>query len=566
MSCINLAATKKICPGVESRLQPTAGVKFADNSRGKTLGSLRLTIFIDDKPYQHQFLVLPQLETPVIIGVDLWGRTRLNLTPPRLTTKDRREGISGSISQDADDDKHALKEFLTTELAKFDNIKGPTHLAKHEIKLTNTQPIKQRYRPRNPIMQQVIDDEVVKMMKEGIIEPSVSAWSSPVVIVKKRDNSKRFCVDFCRLNDVTVKDAYPLSHIQATLDKLRGARYLSTLDLKSGYWQIPLTEESKPLTAFTVPGRGLMQFRVMPFGLHSAAATFQRLMDRVLGPELEPNVVVYLDDVIIVSKTFAEHLSQLNMVFARLRAARLKINIDKCKFCVPSLRYLGHVINKNGIQTDPEKVRAIKEWPVPCNIRQIRKFLGLASWYRRFVDNFARVAESLIRLTKKKVRWSWGPEQRDAFEALKRALTSTPILTCPDFSLPFIVQTDAKYGFGAVLTQESTEGERVIAYASRSTNKAEQNYSATELECLAVVWGVRHFRGYLEGYRFVVVSDHHSLKWLQKLESPAGRLARWLFELQQFDYEIRYRRGSANVVADALSRREAVSTLQKEQQ
>lgn len=405
------------------------------------------------------------------------------------------------------------------------------------------------------------------MLKDGIIEPSESAWSSPVVIVKKRDNSRRFCVDFRRLNDVTIKDAYRLPHIQATLDKLRGAQYLSTLDLKSGYWQIPLAKESKPLTAFTVPGRGLMQFKVMPFGLHSAAATFQRLMDRVLGPELEPNVFVYLDDVIIVSKTFTQHMSQLKMVFARLRAARLKINIDKCKFCVPSLRYLGHFIDKNGIQTDPEKVQAIKEWPIPHNIRQIRKFLGLASWYRRFVDNFARVAEPLIRLTRKKVRWSWGPEQRDAFEALKKTLTSAPVLTCPDFSRPFILQTNAsKCGLSAVLTQESTEGERVIAYASRSTNNTERNYSATELECLAVVWGVRYFRRYLEGYRFIVVSDHHPLKWLQKLESPTGRIARWLLELQQHNYEIRYRRGSANIVADALSRRETISALHKDQQ
>lgn len=560
-----MAALKKIFPNIDSRLQPAAGVKFADNSRGTTAGSIQLTIFIDSKPYRHRFLVLPQLETPVILGVDLWGRTRLSLTPPKQPIKGGKTQTSGSISRNLDDEERKLEEFLSMELDKFNDIEGPTHLAKHEIRLTDPQPIKQRYRPRNPAMQQVINDEVNKMLSEGVIEPSSSAWSSPVVIVRKPDNTKRFCVDFRRLNAVTVKDAYPLPQIQATLDKLRGAQYLSTLDLKSGYWQIPLAEESKPLTAFTVPGRGLLQFTVMPFGLHSAAATFQRLMDGVLGPELEPNVFVYLDNVIIASKTFTDHINHLRNVFTRLRAARLKVNISKCKFCVPSLRYLGHIIDKNGIHTDPEKVRTIEEWPIPGNVRQVRQFLGLASWYRRFVDNFARLAGPLIRLTKKRVRWSWGPEQQNALETLKKALTSAPVLTCPDFSRPFILQTDAsKYGLGAVLMQESAEGEKVIAYASRRVNNAEQNYSATELECLAVVWGVRHFRGYLEGYKFIVMTDHQSLKWLQKIESPTGLLARWLFELQQYEYEIQYCRGSTNIVADALSRREAVSALQKE--
>lgn len=365
----------------------------------------------------------------------------------------------------------------------------------------------------------------------------------------------RFCIDFWKVNEVTEKDAYPLPQVTATLDKLRGARYLTTLDLKNGYWQVPLTPDSRPITAFTIPGRGLFQFRVMPFGLHSAPATFQRLLDTIIGPALEPNVFVYLDDIIVISKTFDEHLRLLTEVFRRLRDARLRLNPAKCRFCVDQLKYLGHVVDRHGIRTDPEKVSAVVDWPAPSSVKQIRQFLGMASWYRRFIENFSTLAAPLTRLTRKNARWAWGPEEDTAFRALKKTLTSAPVLACPDFSRRFILQTDASTGgLGAVLTQHFEEGERVIAYASRTLNGAERNYSATELECLAIVWGIRRMKDYLEGYAFTVVTDHQSLKWLQRLETPSGRLARWLFELQQYDFDVKYRRGALNRVADALSR------------
>jgi hypothetical protein len=243
------------------------------------------------------------------------------------------------------------------------------------------------------------------MEREGIIEPSRSAWSSQVVIVKKKDGQHRFCIDFRKVNAVTERDAYPLPHITATLDKLRGAKYLSTLDLKNGYWQVPLTPQSRPITAFTVPGKGLMQFRVMPFGLHSAPATFQRLLDTVLGPELEPHVFVYLDDIIVASPSFDTHLQHLAEVFRRLREANLRLNAEKCHFCRGELRYLGHIINRDGIHTDPAKISAITQWPTPTTVRKIRQFIGMASWYRRFVKNFSTLSAPLTRLTGKNALW-----------------------------------------------------------------------------------------------------------------------------------------------------------------
>jgi len=325
-------------------------------------------------------------------------------------------------------------------------------------------------------MQAIINKEVDEIMEQGVIEPSHSPWSSPNVIVKKKDGKHRFCIDFRRINDVTHKDAYPLSQITATLDKLREARYLSTLDLKNGYWQVPLAQESRPITAFTIPGKGLYQFTVMPFGLHSAPATFQRLLDTVLGPDLEPHVFVYLDDIIVISKTFHEHLELLAETFLRLRNAQLRLNPDKCKFCVDKLKYLGHIIDREGIRTDPEKVSAVADWPEPRTIKQIRQFIGMASWYRRFIAGFSKIAAPLTQLTKKNARWTWGKEQKEAFRTLKAKLVSAPVLACPDFSKRFVLQTDASTsGLGAVLTQQHEDGERVIAYASRTLNAAERN-------------------------------------------------------------------------------------------
>jgi len=303
---------------------------------------------------------------------------------------------------------------------------------------------------------------------------------------------------------------------------------------------------------------GLYQFRVMPFGLHSSGSTFQRLLDAVIGPELEPKAFAYFDDLVLVTKTFEEHLELLRDVFGRLREAGLRLNPKKCHFCKTQLKYLGHIVSDIGIATDPEKVKAIQEFPTPRNVKSLRSFLGLASWYRRFVDKFATVSRPLTKLLKKDLRWFWNPEQEAAFKELKRLLSSTPVLTCPDFSQQFVLQVDASNeGLGAVLTQDRTGREKVIAYASRLLSDQERNYTTTEKECLALVWAVRKFRPYLEGYRFIAITDHVALRWLMRLQEPSGRLARWIMDLQQYDFTIEYRKGTLNKVADALSRQVA---------
>jgi len=539
---------------------------MADGTEAQITAEILVECRVQNFTDSVTFSLIENLTSDAILGMDLLMRWNAIVNIPQkkvffkygnsvqdeqATTK--KELCSLQDIQPAQ--KVILKQFLEKELPMFDLVQGPTKNVSHRIRLKEDTPIKQRYRPLNPAMQQVVNRELDKMLAEGVVEPSNSPWSSPIVIVPKKNNEYRFCVDYRKVNSVSLKDSYPLPYINAILDKLRKAKFISTLDLKSGYWQVPLIPDSKPITAFTVPNRGLFQFNVMPFGLHSAPATFQRLLDSIIGPELEPCAFAYLDDIIVLGSSFDEHLQNLKMVFQKLRQANLRINPDKCKFGRSELKYLGHVVSKNGIGTDPEKVRAIEEFSAPKTLKQLRRFLGMASWYRRFIPDFSTITAPLTKLLRKKQAWNWSDQQEEAFQKLKQTLGSAPILTCPDFQKTFFLQTDSSnFGLGAALFQKEGEKEKVIAYASRSLNAAEKNYSTTEKECLAVVWAIQKMRHYLEGYHFKVITDHQALKWLHSLKNPTGRLARWAINLQQYDFEIIYRKGSLNQVADALSR------------
>nr|CAH8829254.1 unnamed protein product [Trichobilharzia regenti] len=463
---------------------------------------------------------------------------------PHLSLKDRTDTLA------------LLQEYSCV----FDDgqVMGRTNIVQHEIQTGDNLPIRTPPR-RVPIhYQQQLDTMITDMLRKKVIKPSTSPWASPIVLVKKKDGSLRLCVDYRRLNAITQRDSFPLPRIDATLDALGGAQWFSTLDLASGYWQVEIRPEDRPKTAFVVP-TGLYEFETMPFGLSNAPATFQRLMQTVLAGLVPKKCLIYLDDIIVFGQSLEDHHANLRAVFQRLRESNLKLQASKCKFLQKSVNFLGHEITPQGVHTDSSKTQAVLNWPTPKSTTDVRSFMGLASYYRRFVQNFASIAAPLHRLTEKGRKFVWTNECQVAFDTLKKRLTSPPVLSFPDTSAgsgPFILDTDASaHAIGAVLSQTTSDGQiRVIAYASRMLDKRETRYSTTRREMLALVYFLSYFRHYLLGRKFRVRTDHKALQWLQNFRDADGQLARWQERLQEFDFICEYRPGKRHGNADSLSR------------
>ncbi|KAI3682071.1 hypothetical protein L2E82_50219 [Cichorium intybus] len=412
------------------------------------------------------------------------------------------------------------------------------------------------YRLAPPEMKE-LQEQLQELSSKGFIRPSSSPWGAPILFVKKKDGTQRMCIDYRELNKRTIKNRYPLPRIHDLFDQLQGASWFSKIDLRSGYHQMRVREEDIEKTAFRTR-YGHYEFVVMPFGLTNAPAAFMDLMNRVCSPMLDHSVIVFIDDILVYSKTKEEHEQHLREVLETLAREKLYAKLSKCEFWLEEVQFLGHVVNKEGIKVDQAKVKTIKQWEVPKTPSEIRSFLGLAGYYRRFIENFSKIALPLTRLTKKSEKFVWGPEQQAAFDELRSRLCDAPILALMDGVEDIVVYCDASLlGFGAVLMQRG----RVIAYASRQLKPHEQNYPTHDLELGAVVFALKIWRHYLYGVKFIVYTDHKSLKYLFDQRDLNMRQIRWLDVVKDYDCEIHYHPGKANVVADALSRKPSAEPI-----
>ena len=450
--------------------------------------------------------------------------------------------------------KEVLKEFRKQSI--FSNRPGRTHLLQHRIKTGEARPVRMPQYRLPHAYRELVDKELQEMEEGGIIETSNSEWASPIVLIKKKDGTMRFCIDYRRLNAVTQVEAYPMPRIDDIIDRLGKAQFISTLDLTRGYWQMPVATEDRAKTAFVTP-KGLYQFKMMPFGLNGAPASFQRLTD-MLVKGCEEYAAAYLDDIVIFSQTWKEHLGHLKSILKRIGKANLTVKAAKCQFRMKQCVYLGHVVGNGMVQPEGSKVNAVKSFPQPETKHQVRGFLGLTGYYRRFIPDYAAIATPLTDLTRKSSPnvVVWDEKCAEGFERLKNYLCSSSVLRSPDFTKPFVLQTDASdRGAGAVLSQCDSKGEEhPVAYYSRKFLPREERYSTVEKECLAIKLAVTAFRVYLLGRKFTIQTDHRSLEWLDRLKDSNPRLCRWSLGLQPYQYTVVHRPGKANGNADSLSR------------
>ncbi|XP_073687797.1 uncharacterized protein [Garra rufa] len=472
----------------------------------------------------------------------------------------------------------AVLNTMSEVFALHDMDYGHTDKVKHRIRLSDETPFKHRPRPIHPQDVDAVRKHLQDLLAAGIIRESESPFASPIVVVRKKNNSVRLCIDFRKLNSQTIKDAYALPNLEEVFSVLTGSKWFSVLDLKSGYYQIEMEETDKHKTAFVCP-QGFWEFNRMPQGITNAPSSFQRLMERCMGDLNRKKVLVFIDDLIVFSETLEEHEHRLVQVLTRLKEYGLKLSPEKCKFFQTSVRYLGHIVSEYGVETDPDKIEAIKTWPRPQTLKELKSFLGFAGYYRRFVQDFSKIVKPLNNLTagypplrkgrkskdtnrqyydpKGKLGDRWDVSCQEAFETIVEKLTTAPVLGYADSRLPYILHTDAStVGLGAALYQEQDGQLRVLAYASRGLNKSEARYPAHKLEFLALKWAITtKFSDYLYGTEFTVVTDSNPLTYIltsAKLDSTSYR---WLSGLSTYNFKIQYRAGAQNQDADGLSRR-----------
>ena len=560
-------------------------ITFADgNTKVSEILQTEVDVSIHGKTVKTEFLILPELRNNrTLLGTDFISKAGIMLdianggwyfsstphksfnfaveTPQPDPAIDVVEisAINVALRPDegidlSQNERKKLEELLERKQTLFGEVGPATEYAEHCITLQEgcSPPSQPPYRLPG-VKRELLRKEIEKLLETGIIAECESAYAAPCILIPKSNGKMRLCIDYREINKITIGDRYPMPRMDDLLQNAKGFKLISSMDLSAGYYQINVKKEDRDKTAFVTPF-GMYRFNRMPFGLRNAPATFQRLVDRMKSG-LDINVFAYFDDLLVLSDDLDKHLKDLECIFDRLQRFGLRLNREKCVFARTSVKFLGHVLSTDGISVNPEKVAAIANMVAPRNVTQVKSFLQTCSWYRKFIENFSKVSEPLSWLTRKSSPWTWGDAQERAFQTLKTLLTTAPVLRQADETMPFMIRTDASaYAIGAALLQGEGPDEQPIEYASRLLNDAEKNYHTTEREALAIVWALKKFHAYIECSSVKVATDHQPLRYLMNLKSPSGRLARWALQIQQYDIQIEYTPGKANVLADMLSR------------
>ena len=479
---------------------------------------------------------------------------KVEVIPPKLNNSEILNDLDRYLAHVNYQEQQQLKDLLRSYPQVFTDTLGCTNVLTHDLELLDPTPVRQRPYRTSPAKAKIIREEVEYLVNQGLAVPAEGEWASPVLLVPKPDGSSRFCVDYRLANRQIKVDAFPMPRLLDCVDQVGRAKYISKIDLLKGYWQVPLSPRAQQVYSFTT-GFGLYSFKVLPFGCKNAPSCFQRLMNKVVSGI--PKVSCYLDDIIVYSDTFDEHMDQLNKLLSALRDAKLVVNLAKSEFLQSTVVYLGHIVGHGQVIPKSANVEAILNMPPPTNLRTLRRFLGAAGFYRRFCKNFASITEPLTSLLQKGKKFIWNDTCQESFVNIKAMLSCSPVLQSPDFSKPFIVYTDSSgVGIGGVLMQLDTQGiEKPVAYFSKKLNKHQRQYATVEKECLAIILSLEHFSVYLNnGHTTIVYTDHNPLSFLNKMKEKNQKLLRWSLFLQEYDIEIKHVRGTDNVIADMLSR------------
>lgn len=529
-----------------------------------------LTALISIKTFtwRFNFIVAPTLIMPLILGCDFISKTKLVLNVyDSLAYFQFDRKLNVELLNDIDSKRNFVNSLETNELVsgqvekllhKHQNVVteklGKTNILSYEIRLTDNIPVRSRFYPLSPPKAAEMESHIKQLLEKGIIEKSTSPYASPAFLIDKASGGKRLCSDYRAINKKIIYDSYPMPSIESVFQYLGGAKYFSVIDLNSSFNQIPLTEESKNVTAFITPF-GLYHYKYVPFGLCVSPQALNRVVDIIFSDIKYKYIIPFVDDICVFSKDIVSHFQHLDDVLNRLGQAGLTVNPKKIKLCQESVRFLGYNIGSKGLSVDMDKVSVIINYPQPRNLKQLKTFLGMTSFYAKFIPKYAEVAEPLNFLKKKDVKFEFGHAQNEAFNRLKHELVSPNVLRFPDFSKTFILQTDASgTALGAVLQQEVDGALAPVCFASRTLTAAERRLTVYELECAGAVFGVTKFSQYLETAPFELQTDNAALSWLFHHPKQVGKLGRWILLLSRFKFNIKHIKGSNNNVADCLSR------------